>query len=76
MNNKQHKPRTVRDYYTVELPGDVYDSLESLADLAISEARERARLYCCPAIWTATLVSGEVGGASVVFRVKRERRAK
>jgi len=66
----------VYDYYTVAIPGDVFDcedALERLADLAIDEARERARLYCIPAEWRATLLSGEVGDWEVKFRVCRKR---
>ena len=64
----------VRDYYTVAVPGDVYDNVEQLGQLAIDEAKGRARLYAVPAAWTATLVSGEVGDYEVTFRVRRVRR--
>jgi len=64
---------TTRDYYTVQVPGDAADSVADLADIAIDEARDRARLYCMPALWTATLVSGELGDWSVTFRVRRTR---
>ncbi|MGW8177779.1 MAG: hypothetical protein ACWGQW_03180 [bacterium] len=55
----------VRDYYTVKLPIDMVESepesfsdedKEYLCDLAINEARERARLYCIPATWVAEVV--------------------
>lgn len=64
------------DYYMVDVPGDCADSIEDLAGIAIAEARERARLYCLPALWTATLVVGEVGDWVVRFRVCRKRRAR
>jgi hypothetical protein len=41
------------DYYTVALPGDLADTLEVLAECAVTEARERARQHalnlvlCC-----------------------------
>jgi hypothetical protein len=61
------------DYYTVDVPGDCADSLEDLASIAIDECRERARLYCLPALWTATRVVGDVGDWTVRFRVCRKR---
>ena len=64
------------DYYTIHVPGDMFvgeRALESTADVAIDEARERARLYCIPAEWTATLVSGELGDWEMVFKVRRKR---
>jgi hypothetical protein len=63
----------VSDRYTVKVPGDLADDLETLADQAITEARERARLYCTPAEWTATRIAGEVGDFEVTFRVVRRR---
>lgn len=63
----------VRDYYTVSLPGDVFDSLEDLSSLAINEAKEKVRLYCVPAIWTVKVLAGEVGDHEVSFRVCRVR---
>lgn len=62
-----------RDYYTVDIPGDLSDSLEALAEQAITEARERARIWAIPAEWTATRVSGDVGDFNVRFRVCRKR---
>jgi len=61
------------DYYDVEVPGDCADSIEELASIAIDEARERARLYCIPALWTARLIAGVVGDWTVYFRVCRKR---
>jgi hypothetical protein len=66
----------VRDYYLVQLPGDCADSLDIAAQLAIVEARERARLYCLPCEWQVTHLSGEPGDSEVVFRVRRKRQAK
>ena len=63
------------DYYMIDVPGDCDDSLEGLARIAIDEARERARLYCLPALWTAVRVVGDVGDLVVRFRVCRKRRA-
>jgi len=63
------------NYYVVDVPGDCDDSLEGLAGIAISEARERARLYCIPALWTATRIVGDVGDWVVRFRVCRKRAA-
>lgn len=67
------------DVYTVTVPGDTNDEadrkvwLEEAAGIAINEARERAKLYCMPANWTATLVKGEQGDFEVTFRVVRKR---
>lgn len=61
------------DYYTVAVPGDLADNMEALAEQAITEARERAKLYVMPATWTATHISGEVGDFEVKFRVRRAR---
>lgn len=66
--------RTLRNYYRVTLPGDLYDNIESLSDYAINEARERARLFCIPCNWTSTHVSGQIGDHAIVFRVCRTRR--
>ena len=61
------------DYYNIEVPGDCADSIEELGDIAIDEARDRARLYCMPALWTAVLIAGEIGDWTVTFRVCRKR---
>lgn len=61
------------DYYQIDIPGDLSDNLEDLANQAIVEAREKAKLYCMPALWTAQHVSGEVGDFNVTFRVCRKR---
>lgn len=66
--------KTVRDYYMVTVPGEVADDIDTLADIAISDARERTRLYAMPATWTATIISGEPGDYVVTFRVRRTRR--
>ena len=62
------------DYYTVAVPGDCADTLAELADVAINEARERARLYAIPAEWLAVVIRGEIGDCNVTFRVRRKRR--
>ena len=62
------------DYYSVDVPGDCADDIATLAGYAINEARERARLYCVPAEWSAQLVCGELGDFNVRFRVRRKRR--
>jgi len=64
------------DYYTVSIPGDLSDDMTVLADQAITEAKERAKLYCVPATWTAQRISGEIGSFEVVFRVTRKRNRK
>ena len=61
------------DYYTIDVPGDCADTIEELAGIAIDEARDRARLYCLPALWTATRIVGDVGDWTVRFRVCRKR---
>lgn len=63
----------IRDYYIVKVPGVAAETLDKLADLAIREARDRTKLYCLPAEWTATCISGEVGSWEVTFRVRRTR---
>lgn len=63
----------VRDYYDVDVPGDLADDLGTLAEQAITEARERARIWAIPAEWTASRVSGDVGDSNVRFRVCRKR---
>lgn len=64
------------DYYTVSIPGDLSDDMTVLADQAITEAKERAKLYVMPATWTATRISGEIGDHEVTFKVSRKRNAK
>jgi len=68
-----------RNYYTVELPGDLFedgdDWKERMCQQAISEAWERARLYIIPALWTAKIVSGDAGSWTVTIRVCRSRRS-
>jgi len=62
------------DYYDVEVRGDCADSIDDLADIAIAEATDRARLYCLPAIWYVVRVRGLVGDFVVQFRICRKRR--
>jgi hypothetical protein len=64
---------TVRDYYTVSIPGDLSDNMRDILEQAIVEAKERTRLYCIPAEWTATRISGEIGDWEIVVRVRRRR---
>lgn len=64
------------DYYSIGVPGDCADTVEALAEIAINEARERARLYVMPATWSAELESGELGDFEVYFKVRRKRFAK
>ena len=63
------------DYYMIGVPGDCADSLEELGGIAIDEMRDRARLYCRPAMWTAVRIRGDVGDGTVWFRVCRKRAA-
>ena len=63
-----------RDYYTVTVPGDAFETQEQAADCAINEARERARIYAMPATWIAKLVKGDVGDWEMEYRVCRVRR--
>ena len=67
------KRKIVYDYYIVDVPGDCDDTIKGLGQIAIIEARERARLYCMPATWIATHLEGEVGDWNVKFRVCRMR---
>lgn len=52
-----------------------HQQLEKTAcDLAIDEARERAKLYCIPCTWEATILQdGWYSGGEYVVRVKRTR---
>lgn len=68
--------RLTRDYYLVDVPGDAADTFDALGDIAINEARERARIYAIPANWTATRISGDIGDFVVRFRVCRIRHRK
>jgi hypothetical protein len=70
------KSRFVRNYYTVNVPGDAFGTLEEVTDYAINEARERAKLYCIPCEWTARVVSGELGDFEIEVRVCRKRNRK
>jgi hypothetical protein len=63
----------IYDYYIIDVPGDCADTIEELADIAILEARERAKLYCMPCDWRATVIEGEVGCFNVRFKVRRRR---
>ena len=63
----------VRDYYTVSIPGDLSEEMTDLENQAITEARERAKLWVVPCEWSVKLIKGEVGSHEVVFRVCRRR---
>jgi flavin-binding protein dodecin len=64
--------RTVRDYYRISIPGDFGTETE-ICEQAVTEARERARLYVMPAEWAARIVSGTVGDYEVTVLVTRRR---
>ena len=49
------------DYYDVEVPGDCADSIRDLGRIAITEAENRTRLYCLPALWYVVRIVGVVG---------------
>lgn len=71
------KPKTVQyDYYIVELPGDLEPNgpmwLNDICNHAITQARERSKLYCMPCEWTTKLVKGNAH-SNVVIRVCRKR---
>lgn len=68
------KPYFIRSYYRIAIPGDLSDDIEVLGQQAITEARERARLWCSTCLWTATKISGEIGDYEVIFRVCRKRK--
>lgn len=55
------------DYYNVEIPSDCTEDEEERFDLAIMEAKERARLWVMPCNWRLVSDNGEV------VRVVRER---
>lgn len=65
--------RFVYDYYFVDIPGDCSDEMTILAEMAIEEAKDKAKLYCVPAIWTSERISGEIGDFNVRFKVCRKR---
>jgi hypothetical protein len=62
----------IRDYYTVTIERD-FGTAEECAEQAIVEARERAKLYCMPANWVATLIN-DPDSFELRFRVRRTRR--
>ncbi len=65
--------KIIYDYYTIAVPGDCVSTMSELHSIAIDQARELTRLYCIPAEWTSTLISGEIGDYEVTFRVRRRR---
>jgi hypothetical protein len=68
--------KTVTDRYIVKVPGDAGPTMTYLLGLAITEARERARLYCMPCEWTAQRLNGDLGDHEVTFKVTRRRNRK
>lgn len=61
------------DYYTIDVPSDAFVSEADAGHCAINEARDRARIYCMPCDWSATLLSKD--GWTMRFRVRRRRNA-
>lgn len=61
------------DYYVVSVPRDCADTIEELAQIAVSQAEENTRLYCIPCIWEAKLICGDLESTNVVFQVRRKR---
>ena len=53
------KPKIVRNYYTVDVPQDCEEDPERRFDLAILEARDRARLCKLPCNWRLVWDSGD-----------------
>jgi hypothetical protein len=68
--------RFVYDYYLVDLPGDLDITYRQMSDHAIYEARERTRLYCTPAVWSAVRIRGQFGDNTITFKVCRKRNKK
>jgi hypothetical protein len=62
-----------RDVYHIQVPGDLADTPQELCEHAITEARERARIYAMPANWEAEIEKGEVGDFEVTVKVIRWR---
>jgi hypothetical protein len=54
------------DYYKVDIPDDITDPRER-ARLAMMDARQRARLWVIPAIWTVI----KDDGAEIIVRRTR-----
>ncbi len=61
------------DYYTIKVPGDLADDLETLGQHAINEAADCSHIYAMPCTWSAKHLSGEVGDWWVTFQVVRKR---
>lgn len=60
------------DYYNVSVPSDLSDDYQIIAQQAITEASERARIYVMPAEWTAHQTGYDA--MDMHFRVRRRRR--
>ena len=63
----------VNDYYLVRIPGDMCNTLTEVCEAAITEAREKTRIYAIPAEWTARVIKGEIGDWEVTVKVRRRR---
>lgn len=57
----------VHDYYEIDIPADFTDPQERF-DLAVSEARERTRIYAMPCNWVLLSDDGHT------VKVRRDRR--
>ena len=66
--------RFTYDVYFVDVPKDVTESLEEAKQIAVNEAQDRARLWCSPCEWYASLLGHGFGLWS--FRVTRKRMRK
>ena len=62
-------------YYRVTVPGDAFNDIKEAAEAAINEARERAKLYITPALWSVHKhVSGVIGDSEITFVIRRKTR--
>lgn len=59
------------NYYSILIPDDI--PVKEALDLAIYEARDRARIYAMPATWRAHLIA--TSGGFHAIKVRRTRRA-
>ncbi len=70
------------DYYKIELPSDAFPLPEvvgvtqhrlMITDQAFYEAKERTKLYCVPAEWTASIDEATLDNSIIVVNVRRRR---
>lgn len=61
------------DYYVVRVPSYLSHDTSYLENQAILEAKERTRLYCVPAVWTAIQIDGDTRNWMLTFKVCRKR---